>query len=227
MGKLIAIEGLDGSGKDTQSRLLFSNLEQEGRSARLVSFPDYESPSSTLVKMYLDGELGKNPGDVNAYAATMMFAADRFVSYKKDWSEFYASEDNIILANRYTTSNAIHQLSKLDRDEWDEFLTWLYDFEFGKLGLPEPDLVIYLEVKPEVTLEYVRKRSEETGRKMDIHEKDREYMARCYKAAGYAADKLGWVRVQCCDEEGTELLPINEIQEKIQESVIRFLDVKE
>ncbi|MBQ8448493.1 MAG: deoxynucleoside kinase [Clostridia bacterium] len=227
MGKLIAIEGLDGSGKDTQSKLLFADLTEEGRSVRLISFPDYESPSSTLVKMYLGGELGKNPGDVNAYAATMMFAADRFVSYKKDWGEFHAEKDNIIIANRYTTSNAIHQLSKLDREEWDEFLPWLYDFEFGKLGLPVPDLVIYLEVKPEVTLEYVRKRSMETGRKMDIHEKDREYMMHCYKAAVYAADKLGWVRIQCCNEEGTDLLPIDEIQEKIQESVIKFLDVKE
>lgn len=227
MGKLIAIEGLDGSGKDTQSKLLFAGLTEEGRSVRLLSFPDYESPSSTLVKMYLDGELGKNPGDVNAYAATMMFAADRFVSYKKDWGEFYKGEDNIVLANRYTTSNAIHQLSKLEREEWDEFLPWLYDFEFGKLGLPAPDLVIYLEVKPEVTLEYVRKRSMETGRKMDIHEKDREYMMRCYKAAVYAADKLGWVRIGCCNEDGTGLLPIDEIQNKIQESVIKFLDVKE
>ena len=227
MGKLIAIEGLDGSGKDTQSKILYAALQEECRSVRLLSFPDYESASSTLVKMYLAGELGKNPGDVNAYAATMMFAADRYVSYKKDWGDFYAEEDNIILANRYTTSNAIHQLSKLDREEWDDFLAWLYDFEFGKLGLPAPDLVIYLEVKPEVTLEYVRKRSLETGREMDIHEKDKEYMLHCYKAALYAADKLGWVRIQCCDEDGKGLLPIDEIQEKIQESVEKFLDVKE
>lgn len=227
MGKLIAIEGLDGSGKDTQSKLLFADLGEEGRSVRLISFPDYESPSSTLVKMYLGGEMGKNPGDVNAYAATMMFAADRYVSFKKEWGSFWEQEDNIILANRYTTSNAIHQLSKLDREEWDSFLTWLYDFEFDKLGLPAPDLVIYLEVKPEVTLEYVRKRSLETGREMDIHELDCEYMMRCYKAAVYAADKLGWVRIQCCDEYGEKLLPIDEIQAKIQEAVIKFLDVKE
>ena len=227
MGKLIAIEGLDGSGKDTQSKLLFSALTEEGRAVRLLSFPDYESPSSTLVKMYLGGELGKNPGDVNAYAATMMFAADRYVSYKKDWGEFFADGDSIIIANRYTTSNAIHQLSKLEREEWDDFLSWLCDFEFGKLGLPEPGLVIYLEVKPEVTLEYVYRRSLETGRKMDIHELDREYMIKCYKAAVYAADKLGWVRVQCCNEEGTALLPIDEIQAKIQEATVKFLDVKE
>lgn len=227
MGKLIAIEGLDGSGKDTQSKLLYANLLEECRNAKLLSFPDYESPSSTLVKMYLDGEFGKKPGDVNAYAATMFFAADRYASYKKGWSELYAQSDSVIVANRYTTSNAIHQLSKLEREEWDDFLTWLYDFEFGKLGLPKPGLVIYLEVKPEVTLEYVRRRSEETGRKMDIHEKDREYMIHCYKAAVYAADKLGWVRIQCCNEEGTGLLSIEEIQEKVQEKVIKFLDVKE
>jgi dTMP kinase len=222
MGRLIAIEGLDGSGKDTQSKLLFAALKAEGRNARLLSFPDYESPSSTLVKMYLGGEMGKKPGDVNAYAATMMFAADRYVSYKKDWGAFYAEDDAVVLANRYTTSNAIHQLSKLDKEEWEGFLAWLCDFEFGKLELPAPDMVIYLEVKPEVTLEYVRKRSMETGRVMDIHEKDREYMIHCYDAALYAAEKLGWVRIQCCNEEGTGLLPIEEIQKKIQESIIKF-----
>ena len=223
MSKFIAIEGLDGSGKDTQSNLLYSWLTECGTDVKLLSFPDYDSRSSTLVKMYLDGELGKRPGDVNAYAATMFFAADRYASYKMGWSEEYKSGKSVILANRYTTSNAIHQLCKLEKEQWEEYLAWLCDFEFGKLELPTPGLVIYLEVKPEVTLEYVRKRSAQTGRKMDIHEQDSEYMSHCYDAALYAAEKMGWVRINCCDDENGKLLPIEAIHKKIKETVARYL----
>ena len=216
MGRLIAIEGLDGSGKDTQSKLLYNDLIAQGKNVNLLSFPNYTSRSSALVQMYLDGEFGSDPDGVNAYAATTFFAVDRFASYEKDWRKIYVGEDSVILANRYSTSNAIHQLAKLDRDEWDDYLKWLYDFEFNKLGLPKPGLVLYLEVKPEVSLAYVKKRSEETGQRLDIHELDSEYTTHCYKAALYASDKLGWDRIQCC--EGDELLPIDEIQAKIQEN---------
>ena len=223
MGRLIAIEGLDGSGKDTQSKLLYNDLIAQGKNVNLLSFPNYTSRSSALVQMYLDGEFGNDPDSVNAYAATTFFAVDRFASYEKDWKAIYDDEDSVIIANRYSTSNAIHQLSKLDRDDWDDYLEWLYDFEFKKLGLPEPGLVLYLEVKPEVSLAYVKKRSEETGQRLDIHELDHDYIIHCYKAAIYAADKLGWERIQCCD--GDDLLPIDEIQAKIQEKVTMFLDV--
>lgn len=225
MGKLIVIEGLDGSGKDTQSKRLYEDLLSQGRKAHIISFPNYSSMASGPVKMYLDGAFGDDPDSLNAYAATAFFAVDRVASYNKDWKSFYndESEEHIVIANRYTTSNAIHQLSKIERDEWDEYLTWLYDFEFEKMKLPKPDLVIYLEVKPEISLECVRKRSEETGQKLDIHESDAEYLNRCYKAALYATDKLGWERIQCC--EGDELLSIEEIQAKIQEKVTMFLDV--
>ena len=227
MGKLIAIEGLDGSGKDTQSKLLYKALAEAGEDIKLISFPDYDSPSSTLVKMYLDGEFGKKPDDVNAYAATMFFAADRYASYKKDWSAEYEREGSVILANRYTTSNAIHQLCKLPREQWEQFLPWLCDFEFGKLGLPAPGLVIYLEVKPDVTLEYVRKRSAQTGRKMDIHETDSEYMAHGYDAALYASEKMGGVRINCCDGESGKLLPIEVIHEMVKSAVLKFLSEKD
>lgn len=223
MAKFIAIEGLDGSGKETQSKLLYSWLVAEGKNVTPLSFPDYDSRSSTLVKMYLDGEFGKRPGDVNAYAATMFFAADRYASYKTVWSEEYKNKESIILANRYTTSNAIHQLCKLKKEEWEEYLAWLCDFEFGKLELPVPGLVIYLEVKPDITLEYVRKRSAQTGRKMDIHEQDSEYMSHCYDAALYAAEKMGWARINCCDEETGQLLPIDVIHEKIKNTVVEYL----
>ncbi len=224
MAKLIAIEGLDGSGKGTQSELLYKTLAEKCENVKLLSFPDYENPSSTLVKMYLDGEFGGKPNDVNAYAATMFFAADRYASYKKFWQTDYNKDDAVILANRYTTSNAIHQLCKLPKEEWGQFLPWLCDFEFGKLGLPAPGLVIYLEVTPEVTLEYVRKRSAETGRKMDIHELDPEYMAHCYEAALYAAEKMGWVRVHCCDATGTKLLPIEEIRALVWDAAEKYLE---
>jgi dTMP kinase len=224
MSKLIAVEGLDGSGKGTQSELLYKTLVERCENVKLLSFPDYDNPSSTLVKMYLDGEFGKKPGDVNAYAATMLFAADRYASYKKFWQADYEREDTVILANRYTTSNAIHQLCKLPKEQWEEFLTWLCDFEFGKLGLPAPGLVIYLEVTPDVTLEYVRKRSAETGRKMDIHELDPEYMAHCYEAALYAAEKMGWVRIHCCDATGKKLLPIEEIHAMVLNAAEKYLE---
>lgn len=223
MGRLIAIEGLDGSGKDTQSKLLCESLLAQGKSINLISFPNYASRASSLVQMYLEGEFGENPDSVNSYAASVFFAVDRYASYQKDWKEFFEKEDSIVIANRYTTSNAIHQLSKIERDDWDDYLKWLYDLEFKKLAIPEPELVLFLDAKPEISFEYIKKRSEATGREMDIHEKDYDYLVKCYKAACYACDKLGWVKIQCCNDK--EFLPIEEIHEKIEEKVTMFLDV--
>ena len=138
--RLIAIEGLDGSGKATQTELLVETLKQKGILARKVSFPDYESDSSALVKMYLSGQFGVEPFSVNAFAASSFFAVDRFASYKKEWGSDY--EHGVIVADRYTTSNAIHQCSKLPRDQWDSFLDWLFDYEYKKLGLPAPSTVV-------------------------------------------------------------------------------------
>ena len=135
MGKLIVIEGLDGSGKSTQTPLIAEELRRQGREVRIVSFPVYESDSSALVRMYLGGEFGNKPGDVNAYAASSFYAVDRFASYAKDWKEFYERPDSIVLATRYTSSNEIHQLAKLERDEWDDFINWAEDFEHEKLGI--------------------------------------------------------------------------------------------
>ncbi len=225
MGKLIAVEGLDGAGKGTQSKLLYDDLLAQGKNVRIISFPDYESPASDPVKMYLSGEFGARPGDVNAYAASAFFAVDRYASYKKDWGEFLESEDAIIIANRYTTSNAIHQLSKLERDDWDEYLRWLSDFEFEKLGIPAPDMVLFLDVKPEITSELVKARCEKENIAADIHEADSEYLQLCYKAANYACDKLGWTKIQCTNERG--ILTVEEIRERIQEKITMYLDVAE
>ena len=199
MGKFIAIDGLDGSGKGTQSEKLVDYLRKKGEKVRVLSFPMYENESSAFVKMYLDGKLGDKPSDTNAYTASMFFASDRYISYVTDWKKDIQDPDTIVVANRYTSANAVHQLSKLPKKEWETFLSWLWDFEFGKLGLPEPETVIYLELPPRLSLSLVQKRSDTTGQKMDIHEKDKEYMAHCYDAALYSCEKLGWEQIKCYD----------------------------
>ena len=195
-GKLIVIEGLDGSGKATQSQLLYETLLNQGKRVRKVSFPAYESDSSALVKMYLAGQFGKDPSDVNAYAASTFYAADRFASYKSDWGKFY-EEGGIVIADRYTTSNAIHQCSKLPEEQWDGFLDWLFDFEYNLLGIPAPDTVIYLQVDPQVSQKLMSGRYQGDESKKDIHESNLDYLNRSRQAAQYCAEKLGWKVISC------------------------------
>ena len=211
-GKLIVIEGLDGSGKATQSSLLYEKLLAIGKSVRKVSFPAYESNSSALVKMYLAGDFGKNPGDVNAYAASSFFAVDRFASYKSDWGKFY-EDGGIIIADRYTTSNAVHQCSKLPREEWDDFVEWLFHFEFKLMGIPAPDKVIYLKVNPEVSQKLMTKRYQGDESKKDIHERNLEYLEKSRQAAAYCADKLEWETVSC--DDGEDMRSIEQIHEDV------------
>ena len=215
MKKLVVIEGLDGSGKATQAALLSASLAEKGVTVRQVSFPDYTSNSSALVKMYLAGEFGDKPGDVNAYAASSFYAVDRYASFKKDWEEAWRS--GVIVADRYTTSNAIHQCSKLPEEQWDAFLEWLFHFEYDLLGIPAPNAVIYLRVDPEVSQKLLAKRYEGHMEKEDIHEKDRAYLARCQKAADHCAAKLGWKVVECC-EKG-QMRTIEAIGREIVETV--------
>ncbi len=198
MGTLITIDGLDGSGKQTQSEILYERLTKSGIRARVVSFPDYDSDSSALVKMYLGGRFSSDPEAVNAYTASSFFAVDRAASFIADWKKDYES-GVVIIANRYTTANAIHQLSKIsDRAQREEFLTWLYDFEFNKLALPAPDLTVFLEVPVEISLSLIKARSDETGRTIDIHE-NAEHLTKAYGAAVFSADKLGWCTVHCSE----------------------------
>ncbi|MBR5314663.1 MAG: thymidylate kinase [Clostridia bacterium] len=210
MAKFIAIDGLDGSGKETQSKQLVKYLTEKGKKVRLLSFPTYDGKGSTFVDMYLKGELGKNPEDTNAYASSVFFAMDRYYSFRTDWSKDYSDDDTYIIANRYTSANAVHQLSKLPREMWDEFLSWLWDFEFKKIGLPCPDKVIYLEMKPEVSMALINSRSEQTGRVKDIHESDSNHLINSYQAALYSSEKLGWDIIHCCDENNN-LKSIEEI----------------
>ena len=199
MGKLIVIEGLDGSGKSTQLELLEQNLKTSGIDCKAVSFPNYQSPSSTLVKMYLGGEFGKNPNDVNAYAASVFYTVDRYASFKSDWGNYY-NEGGTVVSGRYTTSNAVHQCSKLPEEEWENFLDWLYDFEYNKIAIPKPDKVIFLDMPIEVSQKLLSKRYEGDEAKKDIHESNIEYLNQCRKAAKFTADYSGWTTVSCAKD---------------------------
>ena len=220
-GKLIAIEGLDGSGKATQAKLLAEHLAAQGLAVREVSFPDYASDSSALVKMYLAGQFGSKPDDVNAYAASSFYAVDRYAGYKKDWGAFYEN-GGIIIADRYTTSNAVHQCSKLPPEQWESFINWLFDYEFHLLGLPVPDAVIYLQVDPDVSQKLMTQRYHGDESKKDVHEKNIEYLARSRRAAEYCTAHLGWAAVHCTD--GETMRSIEEIQAEVQGIVMDKLE---
>lgn len=224
MGKFIVIDGLDGSGKGTQSEILKKNLEGAGYKVRLISFPMYENESSGLVRMYLGGKLGQHPEDTNAYAASSFFAADRYVSYITDWKKDVEEENTIVIANRFTTANAVHQLSKMPKPEWDAFLSWLWDYEYEKLGVPTPDLVLYLEMTPEISMSLVSHRSEETGQVKDIHELDPTHLINSYEAAIYSSEKLGWERIRCFEND--KPLSIGKISNIIAEKVSASLGIK-
>ena len=202
---LIVLEGLDGSGKGTQTELLLSYLAEKGIKHRKLRFPDYDDPSSTLVKMYLDGQFGDAPGDVGAYAASAFYAVDRYASFTRYWADDYKNGTTLV-CDRYTTSNAVHQTCKLPREMWDEYLDWLYDFEFCKLGIPRPDIVLYFDQLPEISARLIEGRYAGTDRKKDIHERDMEYLVKCREAGLYAARRLGWKVITCF--EGDEPLPI-------------------
>lgn len=212
MGKLIVIEGLDGSGKATQSTLLLEQLKKEGLPVQKVSFPNYDSPASELVQMYLSGAFGTNPSDVNAFAASTFYAVDRYASWKMDWQSFYENE-GIILADRYTTSNAIHQCAKLPQNEWKAYIDWLEDFEYNKLGIPKPNQVIYLDVDPIVSQKLLANRYHYDDNKKDIHEKDFAYLQQCRKAAMWCKDELHWNYILCSDAH--TMKSIQEIENQI------------
>ncbi|MCX7781831.1 MAG: thymidylate kinase [Negativicutes bacterium] len=200
-GRLIVIEAGDGSGKATQSALLLERLRAEGRRAIKVDYPNYNSESAALIKMYLRGDFGSDPAAVNPYAASAFYAVDRIASYKKEWESFYA-DGGIVIADRYTTSNMIHQAAKIvDPRQREEYLAWLWDFEFVKCGLPVPDCVIFLDMPPAVSGQLLKNRPSKAGTAAsDIHERNAAYLAECYRVSLLVAAKYGWVRVDCCPE---------------------------
>lgn len=204
-GKLIVIEGLDGSGKSTQLERLPGLLEKAGFDSRTISFPDYDDPSSTLVKMYLAGEFGGTVDAVNAYAASIFYAADRYASYKRHWGEYYEA-GGLVLAGRYVSSNAVHQMSKLPEEEWEGYLSWLYDLEYEKTGIPKPDLVLFLDMPPAVSQRLLAGRYGGDESKKDLHERDEGYQQRCRRAAHFAAAYSDW-QVISCAADGQPLTP--------------------
>ncbi len=212
MGKLMVIDGLDGCGKSTQLNLLDEYLHRRGTAYKQISFPDYDQPSSALVKMYLGGELGGSAAAVNAYAASSFYAVDRYASYTRFWREDYES-DTPIVAARYVTSNAIHQMTKLPNEKWDAFLDWLEDYEYHKLGLPKPDAVVFLDMPIEVSQKLMEQRYDGDNEKKDIHERDLSYLYRCREAALYAAEKKDWKVLPCSD--GKSPLPIEAIHQAL------------
>ena len=200
-GTLIVFEGTDGSGKSTQFQKLCRRVSQQGRSFQKLVFPQYSEPSSALIRMYLNGEFGSCPGDVNPYAASAFYAVDRYASYKKAWGEAY-ERGGLVLTDRYSTSNAVHQTVKCPPEERGDFLRWLDDFEHAKLGLPRPDLVLYLDMPTRQAVSLLRRREADTHTRGDIHEVDTGYLAACRECALQAAQVLGWTVIPCVDGEG-------------------------
>lgn len=203
-GLLFVIEGLDGCGKSTQLPLVSDALKARGLQNRAISYPDYESESSALVRLYLSGAFGDAATDVNPYAASGFYAVDRYASYKQFWQHDFENGVSI-LAGRYVSSNAIYQMTKLPREEWDAFLTWLADHEYNKLGLPRPNAVVFLDMPLALSQKLLLQRYEGHDDRKDIHERDLDFLAKCREAALYAAQREGWHILPCADENG--LLP--------------------
>lgn len=222
-GKLIIVEsGSDGSGKATQTKILYDKLVSNGYNVRKITFPDYDSPACMPVKMYLSGEFGKDPSDVNAFVASTFFTVDRFASFKKDWEDFY-NNGGIILSDRYTTSNMVHQAVKMDKEERDAYLDWLTDLEFNKFGLPVPDAVVFLNVEPKVSQDLMKNRLNKfTGEEeKDIHENNAEYLLNSYNNSLEIADKYGWIKVNCT--KNGNMRSIEDISDEIYSNVINLI----
>ena len=222
MGKLIVFEGTDGSGKSTQFQILTDRLERESRAFHRLRFPRYEKESSALIRMYLGGSFGQDPEAVNAYAASTFYAVDRYASYLQDWKQDYLAGD-LFLADRYTTSNAVHQGGKVPETERDTFFGWLYDLEFNKMMLPKPDLVILLDMPIAYTKMLMRRREEDTNTSADIHERDEDYLEKCRQTALHAAKYYNWSVVSCV-KDGV-LRSIDDIHEEVYGLVMQSLEV--
>ena len=217
---LIVMEGLDGSGKGTQTAMLAQHLRKCGVPVRTITFPNYDSPSSALVKMYLSGEFGKDADSVNAYAASSFYAVDRFASFRMDWQKDYEA-GTLILADRYVTSNMVFQMGKLPREEWESFAHWLDDFEYGKLGLPRPDAVLYCDMPIEISQKLLSARYQGDEGKKDIHEKDLAFLKHCRDGAMAACSWVGWQQIHCA--QGDQPRSVEDIHAEICRRVQPFV----
>ena len=220
-GKIIVLDGLDGCGKSTQFEALGKLLTEQGKTVKSISFPMYDKPSAALVKMYLHGDFSDTPGGVNAYAASSFYAVDRYANYKLDWEKNYAAGE-IILASRYTTSNAVHQTSKLPPEQQRPFVDWLFDFEYQKLGLPAPDRVLYLDLPTELSEQMMRRREQLTHTAADIHERDEAYLRSCRESAAMVVDYGGWSRIDCARDG--QVRSVDDIHREVMERLRDLLE---
>lgn len=220
MGKIIVIEGTDASGKQTQTDLLYDILKKDNNNIMKLTFPDYKSETSIFVRMYLEGKFGDSADSVDAKTASVFYAADRYASYKLKWEEFIKKDDSIIIFDRYVTSNMVHQAAKYDDiEKKNEFLDWVYDFEYNILGLPKPDKVIFLNMRYDLALKLMEKRNNKITdeSEKDIHERDSEYMKKCYENACFVAKKYDWNEVKCFEND--EIRTIEDIHDEIRKIV--------
>ena len=219
---LIVLEGLDGSGKSTQLALLRDWLQAQGIAPLTIKLPDYEDDSSMLVRQYLNGRFGSQPEDVNAYAASLFYAVDRYANYKLKWAQHH-NAGQVVLADRYTTSNAYHQATKLPQAQWPAFFAWLEDTEYNKLGIPKPELVFYLDMPLEVSCKLISARYQGDETRRDIHEANFDYLTQCSQAALAAANAMGWITIPCT--ENNILCSMETIHDRIRSHIRTRLTV--
>ncbi len=223
MGKLFVIDGTDGSGKQTQFKKLQERLNEENINYRVVSFPNYDSPSSALVKMYLSGEFGENAKDVSPYIASTFYAVDRYATFKKHYEDYY-NEGGIILADRYTTANMVHQAGKiLDKIEREKFLDWLWNFEFNMYGLPVPTKTFFLNMPPDYAMHLMedRKNKFTHSSQKDIHERDKSHIIDSYNSACDVVNKYSWYEVKCVKDD--KIRTIEDIHEEIYQEIKKYI----
>ena len=221
--KLIVIEGVDSSGKATQSKLLYDKLLEMGYCAGSIEFPNYASDSSAVVKMYLNGDFGKDPDSVSAYAASMFFAVDRFATVNNTHKDMFDNSD-VVIADRYTTSNMVHQASKIaDLEQKGVFLDWLYDLEYNKLSLPKPDLTIFLDMPVPYAKQLMAQRANKITNTMqkDIHESNEGYLQEAYDNACFVAERYNWTRIVCVRDG--KVRSIEDIAGEILDTVKKIL----
>jgi len=221
MAIIIEIEGTDGSGKQTQSTMLFNALKQTGLKCCLHSFPSYGSLSAGPVTMYLGGEFGDTASCLNAYQASALYAVDRLCTMKKLKKENY----DVIVLDRYTGSNMIHQACKTTSElERDKCLAWIDNFEYNNLSLPRPNMVIFLDMPVEKSIEMARARkSLKVNAKQDIHEKDTNHLIHAYKTGKYVCEKFNWINV-CCVDENKNIRTIEDIHFEVLNKVYKLIE---
>lgn len=218
---MIVIEGLDGCGKATQTKLLMGNLQKRNVEVQRITYPAYHSKSSTLVQMYLNGEIDKDAANINAYAASTFYAADRYIDFKREWQDAYLS-DVTIISDRYTTANQLYQATKQPADSRIEFADWVGDFEYNKLGLPKPDFVILLRIPVEISQELMFTRYNGDISKKDIHETDTIYLKHIYDVSTEIAEHYGWHIIDCYQDN--RLLSRKEIADMILAKYDAFIN---